>query len=298
MTAPIEVWDSQGYELAEGARRVDNQLLFVDILSGRLLEASLTSPGSARVLVCLDVPLGAVAPIAGQPGGWIVAAGTGIGLLSADGSLTWLERPEDGGAVASRMNDGACDPFGRFWAGSMAYDNTPGAGSLYRVDCDGSVTRVLDGLTIVNGPAFNAAGTLMYVADTPTGRIFRYSVNAVGDISDGVVFVAVPSSDGTPDGMTIDTDGHLWTALWGGSRVHHYDTGGELVEVVRLPARQPTSVCLTTNELFVTTAAHGLDDATDADGALLRTKVSASAPPAYAWGGRVNRAAPITAKGT
>jgi sugar lactone lactonase YvrE len=288
MTEPIEVWEAGGYELAEGARCIDDQLLFVDILTGQLLAASLTDAGSARVLVGVDVPLGAIAPVTSRPGEWIVAAGTGIGLLSAGGALTWLDRPEDGGAVASRMNDGACDPSGRFWAGSMAYDNTPGAGSLYRADCDGSVTRVLDGLTIVNGPAFDAAGALMYVADTPTGRIFRYSLDPRGDIVDGGVFIEVPSSDGSPDGMTIDNDGHLWTALWGGSRVNHYDSNGELVEMVRLPARQPTSVCLTaSNELFVTTASYGLDAATDADGALLRTKVRASAPPAYPWGGRV-----------
>src|SRR5205823_7114109 len=130
-----------------GGRRIGDRLMFVDILSGRLFECPAREPGAGRLVAQLDVPLGAVAPIAGRPGSWIAAAGTGVGILDPDGRLRWLDRPEDGGAVPTRMNDGCCDPAGRFWAGSMVYDETPGAGSLYRVDLDGSVTRVVDGLT-------------------------------------------------------------------------------------------------------------------------------------------------------
>lgn len=285
MTVPVEVWDAGGYELAEGARRVDDRLLFVDILSGRLLATLPSRRAPATELLRLGVPLGAVAPIAGRSDTWIAAAGTGIAVIGAEGSLDWLDRPEDGGPVATRMNDGACDPHGRFWAGSMAYDETPGAGSLYRADPDGSVTRVLDGLTIVNGPAFDADGRVMYVADTPTGRIFRYSLDASGALGDGGVFVQVPASDGSPDGMTLDDDGRLWVALWGGARVNCYDSDGALVDVLPLPARQPTSVCLAPEGLFITTAAAGLSDAADADGALLRADVHAAAPQANAWGG-------------
>jgi sugar lactone lactonase YvrE len=286
MTAHVEVWDAGPYELAEGARRIGDRLLFVDILSGRLLEASTSEPGTARVLRRLDVPLGAVAPVAGRAGEWIAAAGTGIALLDADGGVEWLARPEQDGATARRMNDGACDPHGRFWAGSMAYDATPGAGSLYRVDPDTSVERVLAGMTIVNGPAFDPSGSLMYLADTPTGRIFRHALDSTGRIVDSGVFVEVPAEQGSPDGMTVDDAGRLWVALWGGSRVHCYDTAGELVEVVRLPARQPTSVCLGGRDdacLFVTTAAHGLEEPAEADGAVLRVRVEASAPPASEW---------------
>ena len=282
----VQIWDAGPYELGEGARRVGDRLVFVDILSGRLLEASPTHPGSARVLAELDVPLGAVAPVAGRPGSWIAAAGTGIGVLSGAG-FEWLDRPEDGGPVDTRMNDAVCDPAGRFWAGSMAYDHTPGAGSLYRVDPDGAVSRVLDGLTIVNGPAFDATGAVMYVNDTPTGRILRYAVDDAGEIGTGGEFISVPAEQGAPDGLTVDDAGHLWVAMWGGARVHRYDPGGELVEVLRLPAQQPTSVCLGTAEeasLVVTTATEGLRSPSAADGAVLRASVSASAPPARAWG--------------
>ena len=113
-----------GYELAEGGRWVDGRYVYVDILSGRLFELrDNTEPAAPRELARLDVPLGAVAPVDDQPDAWI-AAGTGIALLPADGTLEWLDRPEDRTPVPSRMNDGVADPAGRFWAGSMAYDGT------------------------------------------------------------------------------------------------------------------------------------------------------------------------------
>jgi sugar lactone lactonase YvrE len=196
----LQVLHSGEYELAEGARWLGDQVVFVDILSGRLLQLT----GShATVLAKLNVPLGAVAPAAG--GGWIVAAGTGIALLDTSGTLNWLERPEP---ATSRMNDGACDPAGRFWAGSMAYDGTPGAGSLYRADPDGTVHRVLGGLTVVNGPAFTPDGTLMYVADTAVGLIYRCTLED-GEIAERELF-AEPEI-GAPDGMTVDNSGRLWS---------------------------------------------------------------------------------------
>ncbi|WP_307183498.1 SMP-30/gluconolactonase/LRE family protein [Streptomyces canus] len=113
----------------------------------------------------------------------MAAAGTGIALLTPDGALDWLDRPEDRTSFPSRMNDGVADPAGRFWAGSMAYDGTPGAGSLYRTDPDGTVVRVLDGLTIANGPAFTADGTTMYLADTAAGTILRCRIDPLsGDL--------------------------------------------------------------------------------------------------------------------
>jgi sugar lactone lactonase YvrE len=286
MSADVQLWDAGGYELGEGARRVGDRLIFVDILTGRLLESSLREPGPARVLAQLDVPLGTVAPVADRPDTWIVAAGTGIAILSADSRLEWLDRPEDGGSIETRMNDGACDAAGRFWAGSMAYDETPGAGSLYRTDLDGTVTRILDGFTIVNGPAFDAAGEIMYVADTPTGRIFRYDIGAAGNLRSGDLFLHIDAADGAPDGMTVDDAGRLWVALWGGSAVRCYGADGLLQEVVALPTPQPTSVCLGEpgdDQLFITTAHTGLGSASPEAGALFCAAVHASAPDTRPW---------------
>lgn len=260
-----------GYALAEGARWVDGRLVYVDILDGSLYELGSSGPNR---LVHLDIPLGTAAPVAG--GGWIVAAGPGIALLSPDGALTWLDHLEPS---TSRMNDGVCDPQGRFWAGSMAYDETPGAGSLYRTDPDGRVTRVFDDFTIVNGPAFTADGSLMYVADTPAGVIYRCD----GDGGDRQVFVAIPPAEGYPDGMTLDNTGRLWVALWDGSAVRCYHPDGTVARHLDVPAPQPTSVCLAGGTLYVTTAAVGLDNPGPASGAVLAIEVDATAPPALSY---------------
>jgi sugar lactone lactonase YvrE len=280
----VAIWHAGGYQLAEGARLVGERLVFVDILSGRLFAAPLDEPRDVRLVTRLDVPLGAVAPVGGKPGTWIAAAGTGVAVLD-DGGVEWLGRPEDGGPVETRMNDGSCDPHGRFWAGSMAYDSTPGAGSLYRTDPDGTVTRVLDGFTIVNGPVFTGDGATMYLADTPTGRIHRYRLDADGSVGGGEVFVEIASEHGSPDGMTVDADGRLWAAMWGGSAVRCYNPDGSLHTVLNLPSPQPTSVCLAAGALFVTTARHGLADPDDAAGAVLRVPCSAQAPEARSFAG-------------
>jgi sugar lactone lactonase YvrE len=214
--------------------------------------------------VRLEVPLGAVAPLANSTDEWIAACGTGIALIRAGGRLEWLDRPEDGKQERMRMNDGCADPAGRFWAGSMAFDFTPDAGSLYRIDRDGRVTRVLDGVTIANGPAFDAAGTTMYFTDTARGRIDRFKVDREsGALSDRTVFVQMKGGSENPDGMATDEEDHVWVAVWGAAEVRRYRPDGSLAETISVPTKQPSSVCLVGRQdprMFVTTAAEGLKD--------------------------------------
>ena len=257
-------------------------MVLVDIPTGRLLEANPHNPGPLRQLVQLDVPLGAVAPLANSTDEWIAACGTGIALIHAGGRLEWLERPEDGKQVKMRMNDGCADPMGRFWAGSMAFDFTPDAGSLYRVDRNGRVTRVLDGVTIANGPAFDAAGTTMYFTDTARGRIDRFKVDRKsGGLGDRTVFVQVQGGSGYPDGMAVDAEDHVWVAMWGAAEVRRYRPDGSLAETISVPARQPSSVCLVGRDdpqMYVTTAAEGLNE--ELAGALFAAPAAVRGRPA------------------
>ncbi|WP_097911831.1 SMP-30/gluconolactonase/LRE family protein [Streptomyces sp. b84] len=281
---PARVWARGEHELGEGARWVDGRLIFVDILTGRLLEARGPAPAAVRELLRLDVPLGAVAPVLGRPGHWIAAAGTGIALITPGGHMEWLDRPEDHTPAHTRMNDGACDPQGRFWAGSMPYDGTPGAGSLYRTDPDGSVHQVLDGLTIVNGPAFTADGRTLYVADSAAGIVHRCALDPDGNITARDRFARIDAG-GSPDGMTVDTEGHLWVAVWGHGTVHRYTPDGTLATTLRLPTPQPTSVCLQPDNglLLVTTARYGLSGRQGPAGSVLEFQVSATAPAASSY---------------
>jgi sugar lactone lactonase YvrE len=276
-------WGPDRLELGEGARWVGDRVVVVDIPTGRLLEADPSRPGPLRQLAKLDVTLGAVAPVAGTDD-WIAACGTGIAMLRADGRLEWLGRPEDGKQVKMRMNDACADPTGRFWAGSMAFDFTPDAGSLYRVDRDGTVERVLDGVTISNGPAFDAAGTSMYFTDTARGRIDRFHVDPEsGALSERKLFVQMKPGRENPDGMAVDDEHHVWVAVWGASEVRRYRPDGTLAETVRVPTRQPSSVCLMGREeprMFVTSAATGLDASDEFAGAVLAMPVSARGRPA------------------
>jgi sugar lactone lactonase YvrE len=161
------------------------------------------------------------------------------------------------------MNDGACDPEGRFWAGSMAYDATPGAGSLFRVDRDGTLTTVLEGVTVSNGLAWDPDGRSLYYIDSATGGVDRFTYDrATGDVAGRRRMIEVPRELGEPDGMTVDADGCLWIALWNGGQVRRYDPGGRLLESVEVPVARPTSCAFggrALDRLFVTTSRFGLD---------------------------------------
>ena len=277
-------WGPDRLELGEGGRWVGDRVVVVDIPTGRLLGADPARPGPLRKLAKLDVTLGAVAPLAGTDDAWIAACGTGIAVLRAGGRLEWLGRPEDGKEVKMRMNDACADPAGRFWAGSMAFDFTPDAGSLYRVDSDGTVERVLDGVTISNGPAFDADGTTMYFTDTARGRIDRFHVDPkTGVLSNRTLFVQMKPGREGPDGMAVDDEDHVWVAVWGASEVRRYRPDGSLAETVRVPTRQPSSVCLVGREqprMFVTSAATGLDASDELAGAVFAMPVAAHGRPA------------------
>ena len=171
--------------LTEGPRwhAEAGELLWVDILSATLHRARLGIDGAlgAPETITVDRHVGAVAPTTN--GGYVLAAGTGFLYVDDAGTVHELAQP-DAGRSDVRMNDGACDAQGRFWAGTMAYDESPGAGALYRLELDGSCTTVLTGLTISNGIGWSPDGATMYLADSGTGRVDAFDFDAVsGDVT-------------------------------------------------------------------------------------------------------------------
>jgi sugar lactone lactonase YvrE len=143
----------------------------------------------------------------------------------------------------------------------MALDERPGAGSLYRLDADGSVVQMLSDVTISNGIVWSLDGSTMYYIDTPTRRVDAFSFHPdEGQINDRRPVIELPPGPGSPDGMAIDADGCLWVALYGGSAVHRYSPDGRLDAVVTVAATAPTSCAFGGSDLdvlYITTAAKG-----------------------------------------
>ena len=183
---------------------------FVDLEAGALMTYDPTGGAVAHR------PLGKVAACVRprRGGGLVVALERSFVLLDPAGEV----EGESGPAFTDqgiRFNDGGCDPAGRFWVGTMAYDETPGAGTLHRFDPDGSTHLVLKDVTISNGLSFAPDGRSAYYVDTPTSRIDVLEVDPVaGTITGRHPFAHV---DGHPDGIAVDAEGGVWAALWQGS---------------------------------------------------------------------------------
>ena len=250
--------------LGEGARwdaRRD-ELLRVDIVAGQVFRDRVIDDGSLELIraYTLEGTVGAIAPIEGDDG-WLLAAGRGFAHLTLDGDVRILAEvvPDD-----SRMNDGICDAHGRFWAGSLAHDHRDGAGALWRLDRDGSITKVLDGLTIPNGIGWSLDRRTIYFIDSGPRLIRAFDFDEIaGSISNGRVLVAVDASVGSPDGLAIDAGGDLWVAVYAGGRVQRYAPDGTLKDEHLVPAAQTTSCAFAgpgLHRLYVTTATEDWSD--------------------------------------
>ena len=206
--------------LVEGPRWIADrdELLWVDIIGSQVHRARVGADGllESPATMQIDRHVGAAAPAVA--GGYVVAAGTGFLFADTSGAICELAQPETG-RTDVRMNDGACDPQGRFWAGTMAYDESPGKGALYRLELDGSCTTVLTGLTISNGIGWSPDGTTMYLADSGTGTIDAFTVDpSTGDLDERRSIVRIEGPGCAPDGLTVDDDGDIWVAIWVAAR--------------------------------------------------------------------------------
>ena len=238
------------------------ELYWIDILGNTLhiynpktkTDRALATPSNIGTVVPIDATRA------------VVALQDGIYIMNTNsGEITLLSDVEHD-IPANRFNDGKCDPSGRFWVGSMAYDETPKAANLYMIKGNGETSLKIKGVTISNGIVWTKDKTTMYYIDTPTSEIKAYDYDdATGDISNPRVAVKVNDSLGYPDGMTIDDSDKLWVAMWNGNAVICFDpVKGEMVSKIDVPAHNVTSCAFGGKDLdtlFITSANLDMTDA-------------------------------------
>lgn len=243
----------------------ENALYWTDILAPALNRLSLASGEITRWP--MPEPLGWVVERAG--GGFIAGFQSGFATLDLDPlRIEHIGDPEPD-LPNNRMNDGKADSTGAIWCGTMDFGAEGEAGSLYRLAPDRSWQRIDSGYGVPNGPAFSPDGRWLYHTDTIRRVIYRFA-RTVNGAAKREEFIRIAESDGSPDGMTADSQGYLWVGHWGAGRVSRFAPDGSLDRVIALPARQVTNVTFAgaaLDRLFATSAADGLPPS-EYDGAL------------------------------
>jgi sugar lactone lactonase YvrE len=238
------------------------RLYWVDI-TGKAVHVTNPATGSDRVIP-MPCQVGTIAPRAS--GGAVVATQRGLAFLDlSTGALDWLCHPE-ADKPENRFNDGKCDPAGRFFAGTLHKDEKEPLGALYRLDADRSLTKLFDQVIVSNGLGWSPDRQTFYYIDSMRRRVdaFAYDL-ATGTLSQRRTIIELPAPLGFPDGMTVDDEGCLWIAEWGGFRVGRWDPRtGKLVAEIPIPVSQVTSCCFggpRHDQLYITTAAYDISPA-------------------------------------
>jgi sugar lactone lactonase YvrE len=196
-------------------------------------------------------------------GGAVMGIERGFALEDPDGTISRLGELWTEDRV--RMNEGGCDPDGRFYCGSMAHDQEVGAAALYRLDPDGAVHVVLERVTVSNGLDWSPDGSRAYYNDTATHRIDVFDYEPDSGLTGRRPFAEI-RDEGSPDGLTIDEQGGVWVALFNGSCVQRYTPEGLLDEVIEVEAKKVTACTFGGpgfDELFITTSREGLEPGDD-----------------------------------
>jgi len=282
----VLVASERAYGLAEGPLwdAARERVLWVDIKAGAVHAGSLRDGviDDAAPLVAFDETVGAV--VCAEDGHLLVAGARDLYGVDTDGRRSPIAPLVDTDSH-SRLNDGACDPAGRFLVGGMALGDRAGEECLYRLADDGRVTVIDDDLTLSNGLAWSPDGRVLYSVDTAPGILYARPYNAVsGSWGERAVALRIENG-GSPDGLCTDAAGNLWIAIWGAGQVRSYTPGGELVATLEVPTPHVTSVAFIEPELdtLLITSAH--EDESPNAGYLFTAHVGARGTPLTSWAG-------------
>jgi sugar lactone lactonase YvrE len=235
----IEVFNDIACVLGESALwdAARSRFYWVDVTE-RMVYAQDWATGRRKSLP-MPEPVGCVA-LRGS-GGLVATLRHGIAYCDVDTGAIEVVNALETDLAGNRFNDGAIDPRGRFWFGSMDLGESEPTGAFYCMRADTSVSRALDGIICSNGPAWSPDGTTMYHVDSTRQRITAYEFDPeAGVVGTGRVFVSDEAADWYPDGVTVDADGFVWNCKWGGARIIRYAPDGAVDRVIRLPVPRPT----------------------------------------------------------
>jgi sugar lactone lactonase YvrE len=280
------------YELGEGPLwdEARGRVLWVDINAG-----SVQSGHFEGGFVITDTEMRfdeTIGTVVCSADGQLLVAGARRLYRVAGGSRAVVHADLVAEAKLSRLNDGACDPAGRFLVGSMALDTREGDDCLYRLEGDGAVTVIDDDLTLSNGLAWSPDGTVMYSVDTIPGVVWARPYDpGTGEWGERSELLRIAPA--WPDGLCVDADGNLWLAVCRGGEVRCYTPAGERIATVSVPAPQTTSVAFVGPELdtlLITTGTFGMSaaqlDEFPLSGRLFTAHVGAVGLPVVPWSGR------------
>ena len=259
----VDVLCDVACELGESALwdGVRSRLYWVDI-TGQTVYAQDWPSRTVRSLAVPD-PVGCVALRAG--GGLVAALRHAVAYVDVDRGTVETVRTLEGDLTGNRFNDGAVDPAGRFWFGSMDLAESAPTGSFYSFTADMTVTRAFGGIICSNGPAWSPDGRTMYHVDSTRRRITAYDFDSHdGVVGPGRIFVSDEAEQWFPDGVTIDAEGYVWNCKWAGGRIVRYDPTGAVDRVIPLPVPRPTRCAFVGDDLAllaITSARIGLDTA-------------------------------------
>jgi len=237
---------------------INNSILWIDIVNALIIEHDVNNQTERKIET--GSMIGSFAIM--EDGNFIAALQEGIAIINrTTGDKKIIASPEVN-IPSNRFNDGKCSPDGRFWAGSISLNETDPSGSLYSIDKDFKAEKLEGGLTISNGLCWSLNKKYFYFIDTPTLQVVRYDYTN-GNISNKKTVITIDAAkDGYPDGMTIDADGNLWIAHWGGWQVACWNpTTGEKMTAIQLPVSQVTSICFggeDFSDMFISSARRGL----------------------------------------
>ena len=238
----------------------ENAVYWVDIIGQKLHRLSLQD-SSTRTW---DIPekIGWVVERREKPG-FIAGLQSGFFELTLDPfAIRHIADPEPH-LPDNRLNDCCVDRHGRIWAGTMDVAIEKVTGSLYRLEPSLEITKLDSGYSVTNGPAFSPQHDCVYHSDTGRSRIYRFDLDASGTPTNKREFIRFPREWGFPDGMTVDAEGFLWVAHWGGGCISRFTPEGQRERWIELPASQITNVVFAgdnLDRLFVTSAADGKPD--------------------------------------